>query len=210
MGSRMAITVVTHTQIYPYNDPTPERPVTMRARDLQAAEFMQAHNHPWGQVTFALEGVLRVAANGSSWIVPPLRAIWIAPQVMHEVTVLETARLRPLCVLASRAPFAGNECKVLAVSPLLRELIVALGQLDPGAEMAREAMLAELILDELARSATRPIRVPLPEDKRLKVLCSALIDDRSRSAPVRRSRPAAGRARHRPPRGARSPPRCRP
>lgn len=173
----MPIPVLTHTSLnHTRDEPTPARPVTMTARDLQAAEFLRAHSHPWGQVTYALEGVLRVTANNSSWIVPPLRAIWIAPGVVHEVVVLEKARLRPLCVLAQRAPFPGHECKVLEVSGLLRELIVALGQLDPGMA-AREPLLAELILDELARSATRPIRVPLPEDKRLKMLCAALMDD---------------------------------
>lgn len=174
----MPVPIVTHTDPnLPGPYPSEGRPVTLRARDLGVAYQMEPHRHLWGQVTFTLEGVVRVTANNSSWIVPPLRAIWIAPHVEHAVTVLEKARLRPLCVLAERAPFAGSECKVLEVSSLLRELIVALEQLDPGTEPAREALLAELILDELARSATRPIRVPLPEDKRLKVLCAALMDD---------------------------------
>jgi AraC-like DNA-binding protein len=77
-------------------------------------------------------------------------------------------------VLAARAPFSGDECKVLEVSTLLRELIVALGRVDT---LEREALLANLILDELAGSATHPIRVPLPDDKRLKNLCELLIKD---------------------------------
>ncbi|WP_317204706.1 helix-turn-helix transcriptional regulator [Janthinobacterium sp.] len=173
----MPIDIITHTEMCaPPQRPSPERPVTMIARDLQVDDTMRPHQHPWGQVTFALEGVLRVTVDNSSWIVPPLRAIWIAPQVVHEVTVLEKARMRPLFIAAERTPFAGQECKVLEVSRLLRELIVALGRLDPGEAAAREALLGELILDELARAATRPIRVPLPKDKRLKALCAALID----------------------------------
>lgn len=172
----MSVPVITHTSLNPPRRvPTPERPVSMVARDLQADEFLSPHRHPWGQVTYALEGVLRVTALNSSWIVPPLRAIWIAPDVEHEVVMLEKTRLRPLCILAERAPFPGRECRVLEVSNLLRELIVALGQLDPAHASARELLLAELILDELGRAATRPIRVPLPEDKRLKALCAALI-----------------------------------
>ncbi|MDC8758463.1 helix-turn-helix domain-containing protein [Janthinobacterium fluminis] len=172
----MAIPILTHSRpCPPSKQPTPQRPVTMLARDLPADEFLSPHQHPWGQVTFALEGMLRVTAMNSSWIVPPQRAIWIAPHVVHGVTMLEKTRLRPLCILPERAPFA-DECKVLEVSALLRELIVALEQLGPGAAPAREGMLAELILDELANAASRPIRVPMPEDKRLKALCAALID----------------------------------
>lgn len=174
----MAIPILTHSLLCPPGKgPTVQRPVTMVARDLQTDDMLHAHRHAWGQVTLALEGVLRVTVLNSSWIVPPLRAIWVAPDVVHEVAVLEKARLRPLCILAARAPFAGPDCKVLEVSDLLRALIVALEALDHEREAAREAMLSALILDELARCATRPIRVPLPDDKRLKALCAGLIDN---------------------------------
>ncbi len=172
----MAIPIATHTQFnWHCNFPTPQRPVTLSGRNLQADATLLPHTHPWGQVTYALEGVMRVTANNSSWIVPPLRAIWIPPDVEHAITVLENTRLRPLCVHAERAPFPGRLCQVLEVSNLLRELIVALEQHDQDEQSRRESLLGELILDELARSATRPIRVPLPEDKRLKALCAALI-----------------------------------
>lgn len=174
---RMTLTILTHTRWQPAGlEPTPARPVRALARDLDVTQWLAPHQHRWGQLTFALSGVLRVTTPGSSWIVPPLRAIWIAPNVEHAIHVLETARLRPLCILAARAPFEGDECRVLTVSVLLRELIIALGQAGPG---PREHLLAELILDELPGSATRPMRVPLPRDKRLGALCTALIEDPS-------------------------------
>jgi AraC-like DNA-binding protein len=172
----MPIQPVTHTRPHPPgNAPTPQRPVRLVARDLDAAELLAAHTHEWGQVTYALEGVVRVTANDNTWIVPPQRAIWIPAMVVHEVVTLEKARLRALCVYADAAPFQGNQCEVLEVSSLLRELILALMQAEGG--QPREAMLASLILDELARSATQPIRVALPVDKRLLALCETLIAD---------------------------------
>ena len=154
--------------------PTRERPVRVSARDLDAADLLEAHRHPWAQVTYALSGVMNVRALGSSWIVPPLRAIWIAADVEHEIEVLEKARLRAVFVLAERAPFAGPECRMLAVSSLLRELIVGIAATEAG---TRENLMAELILDEVKSAATRPIRVPLPRDKRLSSLCDALLAD---------------------------------
>ncbi len=74
------------------------------------------------------------------------------------------------------ASVSGGECKVLDVSPLLRELLLALSQCD---DLRREQLLANLILDELAVSATRAIHVPLPTDKRLRSLCEALVADPS-------------------------------
>jgi AraC-like DNA-binding protein len=171
----MPVTVVTNTGPHPaHYRPSAERPVLPIARDLDAHQALASHQHDWGQVTFALSGVLRVTALGSSWIVPPLRAIWIAPNVEHEVTMLEKAQLRALWVASARAPFEGDQCKVLEVSPLLRELIVAIGMAAPG---PREQLLAELILDELAGLETRPIRVPMPTDKRLHALCATLMDN---------------------------------
>ncbi len=173
----MPIPVVTHTQFNWHCDfPTPARPLTMSGRDLPAAAVLLPHHHPWGQFTYAMQGVMRVTANHSSWIVPPQRAIWIAPDVEHAITVLEPSRLRPLCVHASRSPFP-DACKVVEVSSLLRELMAALEQHDQDEQSGREQLLGEMILDELPRCAGRALRVPLPDDKRLKTLCDALIAD---------------------------------
>jgi len=172
----MAIEPIRHTRLnLPGMAPTTKRPVRLVARDLDASELLAAHTHAWGQVTYALDGVVRVTVGNSTWIVPPMRAIWIPPNARHEVATLEKARLRALYVHAESAPFTGEQCEVLDVSTLLRELIVALSQADAGE--AREAMLAALILDELARSTTLPIRVALPDDKRLRQLCETLIAD---------------------------------
>ncbi|TFW19831.1 helix-turn-helix transcriptional regulator [Duganella callida] len=172
----MAIPIVTHTHFNWHCDfPDEHRPLTMAGRDLQANATLAPHDHPWGQFTYAVQGVMRIDANRSSWIVPPQRAIWIPPDVVHSVTVLEATHLRPLCVYAGRAPFPGNECKLVELSSLLRELLAALEQHDRQEHSAREQLLMELILDEIPRCAVRPVRVPLPADKRLKALCDALI-----------------------------------
>ena len=172
----MPIQPVKHTRLHlPGMNPTQKRPLRMMARDLEAAEFLAPHHHAWGQVTYALEGVVRVTVGNNTWIVPPLRAIWIPPNTVHQITTLEKARLRALYIHADLAPFQGTECVVLDVSPLLRELIVALAQIDHASP--REAMLSALILDEAANSPTLPMRVGLPHDKRLKTLCEMLIAD---------------------------------
>jgi AraC-like DNA-binding protein/quercetin dioxygenase-like cupin family protein len=172
----MALRPVTHTRPHlPGTTPTPARPVRVVARDLDASQVLAMHSHAWGQVTYALDGVVRMTVGNSTWIVPPQRAIWIPPNAKHEITTLEKVRLRALYVHADVAPFHGERCEVLDVSTLLRELVVTLSQTEAGE--AREAMLAALILDEVARSPTLPICVALPDDKRLKTLCENLIAD---------------------------------
>lgn len=173
--------IFTHTRTnLPGMGPTLDRPVRLVARDLNAAEGLRAHTHAWGQVTYALEGILRVTVGRETWIVPPHRAIWIPNELEHEVVTVEKARLRVLFVAADRAPFPGRHCKVLDVSPLLRELILAMANVEIGS--ARESRLTALILDELSHLTTLPIVVALPHDKRLKALCEMLIEDPASNA----------------------------
>lgn len=165
---------LTHTRTnLPGTAPTAERPVRVVARDLKASEQLAPHSHAWGQVTWALDGVVRVTVGNRAWVVPPQRAIWIPPTLVHEVATLEQARLRVLYVQGELAPFPEADCKVLDVSPLLRELVVALAEAD--AKSPREQRIASLILDELTHLTTLPIVVALPQDKRLKALCERLI-----------------------------------
>jgi AraC-like DNA-binding protein/mannose-6-phosphate isomerase-like protein (cupin superfamily) len=174
----MAIPIVNHTRFdWELDAPTAAHPIMIAGRDLKASAVMQPHHHEWGQLTYAVHGVMRVEANNSSWIVPPQRAVWIPPGVVHGTIVLENTHLRPMRVYARRAPFAGGDCKVLELSALLRELLAALEQHDRQEQSPREHLLMEMILDEIPRCAEHAIRVPLPTDKRLKSLCDALIAD---------------------------------
>lgn len=176
--------------------PTETRPVRAKVRTLDVEARVVPHAHPWAQVVFSTTGVVRVEAEQHSYIVPPQRAVWVPPAVEHAVTVVERAELRTL-YLTPRAAGAGpaaldgatpgdwSRCRVLEVSPLLRELVLQLAHAPDGAgdaPGAREAALAALVCDELARARPLPLGVELPADKRLRALCEAVIDDPVRHA----------------------------
>lgn len=173
----MQAKILTHTRVE-LTDVVPDahHPVRVRFRDLGAQELLHAHTHTWGQVTYARAGVLRVNVGNSSWIVPPLRAIWVPPNVVHEVLTMEKSLLRALYIHVDAVPaaFKGDECIVLEVSGLLRELIAALPLADENSE--RETLLQNVILSELAEARTQGIRISMPTDKRLETLCRAIVD----------------------------------
>lgn len=165
--------------------PTRSRPVRVRSRNLPVDAHFEPHRHAWAQVAYCASGVLRVTAladgYGASgevtYIVPPSRAVWIAPSALHSVDVLEAAQFRTLYVDPSVAPEGWHGCRVLVVSPLLRELVPALDE--AGLAPAREALLTALVVDELRAADTQPLGVPLPPadtgDKRLRALCEAVL-----------------------------------
>ncbi|MES2940273.1 MAG: helix-turn-helix transcriptional regulator [Pseudomonadota bacterium] len=167
------------------------RPVRVRARTMPADTHLEPHHHAWAQLAYCASGIIQVTAavrddapEEVTYIVPPSRAVWIAPGARHSVHVLEAAQLRTLYIDASATPPGWRGCRMLVVSSLLRELVQALDT--PPLVPQREALLARLVLDELAHADTQALGVPLPPsqggDKRLRALCDAVLRDPGRRA----------------------------
>jgi AraC-like DNA-binding protein len=152
------------------------RTVTAVRNDARHGHTIEAHSHPWVQLLYASDGVMRVRTELGVWIIPPRRALLIAPGVLHEVTMLSQVNMRALYIDAQAAAAMTEDCRVLEVSPLLRELILALvaEPVDYPPE-GRGGDLARLILSELALMETVPIAVPWPRDRRLQSLCTEIM-----------------------------------
>ncbi len=124
------------------------------------------------------------AGNGTAeeitYIMPPWRAVWIAPGARHHINVLQATELRTLYLDASATPEGWKGCRVMVVTALLRELIHAL---DAGTQRPltplREQALSALVLDEITHADIQALGVPLPHphtgDKRLRALCEAVL-----------------------------------
>jgi AraC-like DNA-binding protein/quercetin dioxygenase-like cupin family protein len=182
--------------------PSGDRPVRVRARVLPADTHFEPHHHGWAQLAYCSSGVLQVTAAQSadnrdvvSYIVPFSRAVWIAPGVRHAVNALEDAAFRTLYIHAHAVPDGWQTCRMLVMSPLLRELVQALDEVgarlaqlqsNPTPDQARESLIAALVLSELAHAPTQQLGVPLPHpqtgDNRLRVLCDAVMQAPARCA----------------------------
>ena len=176
--------------------PSRERPVRAKHRELRAATQLRPHSHPWAQVAISTQGVIRLTVNHGTFIVPPSRALWIPPRVEHAVTMVEDADLRTLYFHQPRGRCgpgvprgeegAWRQCRVLEVSDLLRALVREMPTTPDGgpalrpADLRREQHLSALIRDELARAAAVKLGVDLPQDKRLRHLCEAVLADPTR------------------------------
>ncbi|MDI1338959.1 helix-turn-helix transcriptional regulator [Polaromonas sp.] len=164
--------------------PSRERPVRVRARSMPVDTHFEPHAHAWAQLAYCASGIVQVTAEQGhhkadevTYIVPPSRAVWIAPGARHHITVLEAAEFRTLYIDASATPENWQGCRVIVVSALLRETIHAL---DAGPlSQTREQLLTRLVLDELIHADTQALGVPLPNaqtgDKRLRALCEAVL-----------------------------------
>ncbi|CDG82189.1 AraC family transcriptional regulator [Janthinobacterium agaricidamnosum] len=152
------------------------RAVVAMPREYDYLHHTAPHTHERAQLLYAVEGVMRVNTELGVWILPPRRALLIAPGVEHGQVMLSKVSMRTLYIDAASAASFGSGCKVIEVSSLLRELILAL--VAEPAEYpvpGRGEHLAMLILSELAAAQTVPIAIPWPRDRRLVAVCSAIM-----------------------------------
>lgn len=178
--------------------PNAQRPVRSKMRELDKDTLIMPHTHAWAQLAISTGGVIRVSLPNATYIVPPHRAVWVPPGVEHAVTLVETARLYTLYFLpeshggGTQARWMQDpvwqECRVLEASPLLRALVVEMDVRSDhtaplsAAEQERERHLSALVCDEVRRAAVIHLGVRLPQDKRLKNLCEAVLQDPARHA----------------------------
>jgi AraC-like DNA-binding protein len=176
------------------------RPVVGYAADFPNAHVIRRHRHAAGQVIFAASGVMTVTTAAGRWVVPPERAVWVPPHVPHAIRMTGAVRMRTLYLDAKGiAATRGlpSTCAVIQVSPLLRELIVAVvGFRQPYPPAGREGRLVAVLQDELASARAAPLHLPMPRDPRLLVITERLAADPSDKRPLGAwARPAGASAR---------------
>jgi len=157
--------------------PTVKHPVTVNVRTLPANGHVPTHAHDWAQLACTLRGAVRLRAAQTTWIVPPTRAVWIPPRVEHEVNLIGEVALRTVYVDAGAAPRSLTTCEVIDVSCLMRELIETLAAVDRRTQALRYNLLTGLLLEEMRIAPTLSLDLPLPQDRRLRALCEALLED---------------------------------
>lgn len=151
------------------------RPVHGHAESLPNTVLGYRHRHPWIQFAYAVEGVLEVRTDAGRFVAPPQRGVWIPAGVMHRVLCAERTCVRSLYVADGESAALPGRCRVLEVSPLLRELIRTFSTVPveyaPGSADER---LATVLLDQLASAREVDLILPMPADAQLRQLCRSV------------------------------------
>ncbi|WP_374486594.1 helix-turn-helix transcriptional regulator [Zoogloea sp.] len=151
------------------------RPLFNRHESLAPGSWTEEHSHPWCQLSYASSGVLGVRTAAGDYVAPPRFAVWIPPDLPHQVVNRRRTEMRSLYVTPAAAAALPAECCVLEMSPLVRELIRRIGELPVEYDEAGPAgRLVAVLLDELAGLPRAGFGLPLPKDRRLGVICAAL------------------------------------
>jgi AraC-like DNA-binding protein len=142
------------------------------------------HDHPWGQLAYGISGVMRVATRDRVWLSPATRAVWLPPHRAHSIRMKGAVALRTLYVSPRIGAGLPDAAVVLAVRPLLRELILealARGMLGPDAP--DQVRLAQVLIDQIAQAPREDLALPMPQDPRALALAEriqATVETRTR------------------------------
>lgn len=148
------------------------------------------HHHEWHQLTFAVRGHLELVTDDARRIVPADRAVWVPAGTEHVEIMRAPVSMRMLYIARGASDIAPPSCRTIAVTPLLRELILhvsRLGALDR--RRAEQARLVGVLFDLLQAAPDAPLELRSPTDPRARKFAelaasdpSAAIDKLARSA----------------------------
>lgn len=138
------------------------------------------HTHRQAQLAIVLRGAMTCEVPGALWAAPLQGGLWIPSGMPHSNRVTPNGRVCFLFVQAARLPAMPRQCCQIAVSPLLRELVLYLAGLPKGRQRGAEAeRLRAVLLDQLGRAPTETLHLPISDEPRLRRLIDAMIDNPS-------------------------------
>jgi AraC-like DNA-binding protein len=132
-----------------------------------SGQRLPPHAHDWHQLIYASQGAMRVETPEGSWVVPPLRAVWVPAGVPHSVEMAGAVAMRTLYVHPRVSRVLPRRCTVVGVSQLLRALVlhaVDRGALEP--RRREDQHLVAVLIDQIRSVPTSPLRLTQPHEPR--------------------------------------------
>ncbi len=82
------------------------------------------HSHEVHQIEYAIGGVVEVETATAHYLLPPQQAAWIPAGLEHQATMAPDVRTVAVMFDADMIPTGGDRARILAVSPLIREMMI--------------------------------------------------------------------------------------
>ena len=126
------------------------------------------HFHDVHEIEYACRGLVEVKTEAGHYLLPPHQAAWIPAGLHHQTTLNAGARTLAVLFEPGLVPAAGNRVRIIAVSALLREMMLysarwPISRTESGAQadsffQALGHVVAEALDDE------RPLNLPATTD----------------------------------------------
>jgi AraC-like DNA-binding protein len=159
--------------------PMPFR-VRLLVNEFAGSRESPSHTHPEGQLVAVHSGVVLMETPAGRWAQAPGCVGWIPPHHPHSARSFGPTSGWSLYLTGGFEDRLPNAPAILEASVLIEELFKRLTQLSTlELTTPRGYHLINVILDELACADTQHRHLPIPGDRHLARLASALINDPS-------------------------------
>jgi len=140
----------------------------------------EPHAHRKAELILTVRGLVTCDVAKGRWMVSAQCALWIPPEMSHTVRTVGEVELYCLFLDPEVAQNLPTECCTIAVSPLLRELVIAASRLptlyDP---MGPAGNLVSTMLNELGKAPVEYLHLPMPGNARLRKIADTFAADPS-------------------------------
>lgn len=139
------------------------------AESRAAGDVIDRHRHDDHQLIYVSTGVLAIQTERGSWVASHDRAVWIPAGIWHQHRFYGQSSFHTVGFPAGETPLTDSTPNIVAVSGLLRELLIACtdGEL-PAGEVRR---IRGVLRDRLRRTAVQAIALPTAQEPRLLDAC---------------------------------------
>jgi len=145
-------------------------------KHFEDKSIVPEHAHKRHQLLYATKGLMQLYIESKIWLVPSDRAIFIPAGMLHSIRMLSPVVMRTLYIDINSTLDITKTLKVISVTPLMCELITALGKEKVNYQHDKRAVqIANLIELELNLAKNEPLIIPLPQDSRLQQVCASLM-----------------------------------
>lgn len=149
--------------------------MTSRVIEMPSHHKGTEHQHPWGQLAYASQGIMRVELPGASFTIPPERALWIPKFTPHIISTRYGLSFRSLYIDNALSINLPTDTTAIVVDKLLRELILQVTRWGNDYEIdGKKERLMGFLLDQVEDAQQTPLYLNMPTDKRLLKMTSRL------------------------------------
>lgn len=160
-------------------------PVTTLTHDFTDGHVVPPHFHHEDQLVYACHGVMTVETGEGTWVVPPQRAVWIPGGIPHSILMSGSVSMRTLYLRPRLLRHLPRACRVVNVSPFLRELILHACKFPVlNRRVRRLAHLVDVLVDQLETVQAVPLQLPYPADARAARVAAVLLGNASDQRPL--------------------------
>ncbi len=134
------------------------------------------HSHEWHQLLYPRQGLLRTSTAFKQFHVPSNRAVLIPAHCLHESWAVTRVHFIGIYLKPTLLPSFPDKCKIIEVSPLLRELIFhGVKAFIDSKETVMDKLFLRFFSEQLLAQNKVDLEVVLPTDKRALPIAEELL-----------------------------------